>query len=61
MRRMGQLLQDLGDAQWKVREAASSALREMGPLARGSLQEALKTSTDAEITQRLEELLQSED
>lgn len=60
LRRIGQLLQDLGDAQWKVREAASSALREMGPLARGSLQEALKTSTDAEVTRRLEELLQEE-
>lgn len=57
MRRIGSLLQDLGDAQWTVREKATAELREMGVLAKGSVQEALKTSTDAEVTRRLEELL----
>jgi hypothetical protein len=58
MRRIGQLIQDLGHEQWKTREAATTALRELGPLARGSLQEALKSATDAEVARRLEELLQ---
>jgi hypothetical protein len=58
MRRIGQLIQDLGHEQWKTRESATSALRELGPLARGSLQEALKSATDAEVVRRLEELLQ---
>lgn len=58
MRRIGQLIQDLGHEQWKTRESASTALRELGPLARGSLQEALKSATDAEVARRLEELLQ---
>jgi len=57
MRRIGQLIQELGNAEWKTRERASTELREMGALARGSLQEALKTATDAEVTRRLEELL----
>lgn len=61
MRKIGQLIRDLGSEEWKTREAASTALREMGPLARGSLQEALKTSSDAEITRRLEELLADND
>jgi len=58
MRRIGQLFQDLGHEQWKTREAASTALRELGPLARSSLQEALKSATDAEVARRLEELMQ---
>jgi hypothetical protein len=58
MRRIGLLLVDLGDPQWKVRESATKTLRELGPLAHGSLREALKSSTDAEVTRRLEELLQ---
>lgn len=58
MRRIGQLIQDLGNEQWKTREAASNALRELGPLARASLQEALKSATDAEVVRRLEELMQ---
>ncbi len=61
MRRIGQLLQDLANPQWKVRETASSALRWLGPLAKGSLQEALKTATDAEVARRLEDLLQTEE
>lgn len=58
MRRIGQHIQDLGHEQWKTRESATTALRELGPLARGSLQEALKSATDAEVARRLEELLQ---
>jgi hypothetical protein len=58
MRRIGQLIQDLGHEQWKTRESSTTALRELGPLARGSLQEALKSATDAEVARRLEELLQ---
>jgi hypothetical protein len=58
MRRIGQLIQDLGHEQWKTREAASTALRELGPLARASLQEPMKSATDAEVVRRLEELMQ---
>ncbi|HYF34660.1 MAG TPA: hypothetical protein VD994_05165 [Prosthecobacter sp.] len=57
MRRTGELIQALGDPQWKTRERATSELRELGPLARPSLQEALKQSTDPEVTRRLETLL----
>jgi hypothetical protein len=58
MRRIGLLIQDLGHEQWKTREAASTALRELGPLARSSIQEALKSATDAEVARRLEDLMQ---
>jgi hypothetical protein len=58
MSRIGQLIKNLGDSRWKVRETATNALRGLGLVAKSSLQEALKTSTDAEITRRLEELLQ---
>jgi hypothetical protein len=61
MRRIGQLIQDLGSEQWKAREGASMALRELGPLARASLQEALKSATDAEVVRRLEELMQDQE
>lgn len=58
MRRIGRLIQDLGHDQWKVREAATTALREMGTLAHAGLREALKSAADAEVVRRLEELLQ---
>ena len=58
MGKIGQLVRDLGDEQWKVRENATNTLHGLGLVAKGSLQEALKTSTDAEVTRRLEELLQ---
>jgi hypothetical protein len=58
MNKIGQLVRELGDEQWKVRENATNTLRGLGLVAKGSLQEALKTSTDAEVTRRLEELLQ---
>lgn len=57
MRRTGDLIQALGDAQWKTRETATTELRELGSLAKTSLQEALKQATDAEVTRRLETLL----
>lgn len=60
MRRIGQLIQELGNDQWKVREAATNALREMGALAHAGLREALKSATDAEVVRRLEELLQDQ-
>jgi hypothetical protein len=58
MRRIGQLIQELGHDQWKVRETATTALREMGPLAHAGMREMLKSATDAEVVRRLEELLQ---
>ncbi len=58
MHRLSQLLRQLGDAEWKTREQATIELREMGTLARGSLQEALKGATDPEVVRRLESLLQ---
>lgn len=57
LRRIGGLIQELGDAKWQTREGASRQLREMGILAKTSLKEALKQSTDAEVTRRLEALL----
>lgn len=58
MARIGTLIRELGDEKWKTREAASTQLKELGPLARPSLQEAAKRSTDAEVTRRIEVLLQ---
>lgn len=58
MSQIGQWLKNLGHRDWKVREAAMTSLRELGLVAKSSLREALKTSTDAEVTRRLEELLQ---
>lgn len=58
LRRMGDLIRDLGSEDWKTRETASAGLHELGAMAKGSLQEALRQSTDAEVTRRLELLLQ---
>jgi hypothetical protein len=57
LRRTAELIQALGDSQWKKRESAQAELKELGVLAKASLQEALKQSTDAEVTRRLETLL----
>jgi hypothetical protein len=57
LRRTAELIQTLGDAQWQKRESAQAELKELGVLAKASLQEALKQSTDAEVTRRLETLL----
>ena len=59
MARIGVLIRELGDEKWKTREQASTQLKELGALARPSLQEALKQSAAAEATRRIEELLQS--
>ena len=59
MARIGTLIRELGDEKWKTREQATMQLKELGALARPSLQEAMKQSTDAEVVRRIEELLQS--
>ena len=46
MRRIGQEIQNLGYEEWNTGASASTPLRELGPLARGCLQEALKSATD---------------
>ena len=60
MRRVAELIRDLGHAEWNVRQAASSELQDLGPLARGSLREALRHTADPEVVRRIEQLLQSE-
>jgi hypothetical protein len=59
MAKIGTLIRELGDEKWKTREQATTQLKELGALARPSLQEATKQSTDAEVVRRIEELLQS--
>lgn len=59
MAKIGALIRDLGSETWKAREAATAQLKELGALARPSLQEAAKQSTDAEVIRRIEELLQA--
>lgn len=59
MAKIGVLIRDLGDEKWKTREEATAQLKELGALARPSLQEAVKQSTDAEVVRRIEELLQT--
>ena len=59
MAKIGTLIRELGDEKWKTREQASTQLKELGALARPSLQEAAKQSTDAEVVRRIEELLQT--
>ena len=59
MAKIGTLIRELGDEKWKTREQATTQLKELGALARPSLQEAMKQSTDAEVVRRIEELLQS--
>ncbi len=58
MAKIGVLIRELGDEKWKTREQATAQLKELGALARPSLQEAAKQSTDAEVIRRVEELLQ---
>ncbi len=55
--RVGQLIRDLGNDDWKIREKATGELRLLGELAKPSLQEALKLSEDAEVKRRLETVL----
>lgn len=55
--RIGQLIRDLGHAEWKIREKASGELKGLGEMARTSLQEAFKQSEDAEVKHRIEVIL----
>jgi hypothetical protein len=55
--RIGTLLRDLGNDDWKTREKASAELKSLGELAKPSLQEALKQTEDAEVKRRIEQLL----
>ncbi|CAN5875112.1 hypothetical protein BH11VER1_BH11VER1_30600 [soil metagenome] len=55
--RIGQLIRDLGHAEWKIREKATGELQALGEMARASLQEAFKQSEDAEVKHRIEIIL----
>ena len=57
LNRMAQLIRELGNDEWKVREKASGELRNLGEIARSALQEAFKQSEDAEVKHRIEDLL----
>lgn len=59
--RISVLIRELGDEDWGKREAATRELRELGPLARPSLQDALKLATDPEVTRRIEAITQEID
>ncbi len=59
--RVGQLIRDLGNDDWKVREKATGELRLLGELARPSMEEALKQSEDPEVKRRLEAVLGDEE
>jgi hypothetical protein len=50
-------LRDLGHPDWETREAASKELEELGYLAKGQLEEALKTTTDPEVRRRVQNLI----
>lgn len=54
--RIDQLIQQLGDASYKKREAAQAALRKLGPAAWPRIAAALKTARDLERRQRLQQL-----
>lgn len=58
MRRVADLIRQLGNPDWKKREAASAELGDLGPLATGSLREGLRHTTDPEVIRRIETLLQ---
>lgn len=55
--RIGQLIRELGNDDWKVREKASAELTTFGEMARTSLQEAFKQSEDPEVKRRIEGIL----
>lgn len=57
LHRITDLIGKLGHPEWKLRESASAQLAELGPLASPSLREALRQSTDPEVTRRIEMLL----
>jgi hypothetical protein len=49
---------DLGHPEWRKREAASEAIRQLDALARDQLNDALRTAKDPEVRRRIEQLLQ---
>jgi hypothetical protein len=55
-KRVQQLLTDLDDSQFTVREAASKELKELGKAVEPVLRKALAASPSAEVRKRLEEL-----
>jgi len=57
LNRMAQLIRELGNEDWKVRERATGELKNLGEIARSALQEAFKQSEDAEVKHRIEDLL----
>ena len=61
MHRVAELIQHLGHADWKTREDASAELAELGPLARASLSQAMRQSTDPEVIRRLQALLTTDE
>lgn len=58
LRKIAAWINDLGSDDWKTREAATFALRELGSVAKTNLKDAQRTTKDAEIARRLEELLE---
>lgn len=57
--RLAELVRGLGSEDWETREASSQGLAELGVLARPTLEETLKTTTDPEVKHRVERLLES--
>jgi len=58
LRKIAAWIHDLGSEDWKTRESATNALRELGDLAQASLRDAQRQTKDAETSRRLEELLE---
>jgi len=56
--RLRHLIADLADEVWQTREAASAELASMGRAALPMLREALKQSRDAEVRERVRDLLE---
>lgn len=53
------LIRTLGDPEWSKREAATTALGELGALAEPLLSQALRHTRDPEVRQRVEQLLEN--
>jgi hypothetical protein len=59
--KVADLIRRLGDADFKVREAASAALLKYGEAARGQLQQAIREVNDPEIRRRAQHILDALD
>ncbi len=55
--RLRDLITDLGHPSWEKREAASSALEDLGELAKQALQQVLRETKDPEVERRVRRLL----